>query len=192
MFSSLVQLPPGADWLSTLAGLLASTKSESINFKSVSFAGLGMAAGLTGDNRLLFMPHSPGIYMALVLKDAAALERDQEDSGIELQSQLSSYVSLSEDILSQPKHQYIQNHLFLDLSSLSKSFQTILQKFMMLVIARIESVERVQATKQANPYGLELGTVFYQCKIKKIENIVGFEGDDFAITNYQCAGYKSH
>ena len=82
IFSSLVQVPPGVDWISTLTALLASTKSESINFKSVNFSGLGMAAGLAGDNRLLFMPHSPGIYLALVLKDGPALERDQEDLGI--------------------------------------------------------------------------------------------------------------
>lgn len=82
LFNSYVSLPQGLDWLSTLAALLASTKSESINFKSVNFCGLGMAAGLAGDNRLLFMPHSPGIYLALVLKDGPTLERDQEDLGV--------------------------------------------------------------------------------------------------------------
>jgi hypothetical protein len=35
-----------------------------------------MLAGLSGDNRLLFMPHSPGIYMALLLKDVEELEAD--------------------------------------------------------------------------------------------------------------------
>jgi hypothetical protein len=55
---------------------LISAKCETINIKSVNFQGLGMAAGLAGDNRLLFMPHSPGIYMALVLKDADEIEQD--------------------------------------------------------------------------------------------------------------------
>lgn len=60
-----------------------------------------MAAGLAGDNRLLFMPHSPGIYMALVLKDADEIEQDQveEESKLgetRLQSQM-SYISLGEE-----------------------------------------------------------------------------------------------
>ena len=38
-----------------------------------------MVGGIAGDNRLLFMPHSEGIYMALVLKDGRALEDEQED-----------------------------------------------------------------------------------------------------------------
>jgi len=38
-----------------------------------------MVTGVASDNRLLFMPHSDGIYMALVLKDAGDLEREQDD-----------------------------------------------------------------------------------------------------------------
>lgn len=66
-------------WEACLLKLLKSAKMDAINFKSVNFNGLGMATGVASDNRLLFMPHSEGIYMALVLKDAAALEREQED-----------------------------------------------------------------------------------------------------------------
>ena len=80
---------------------MISAKCETINIKSVNFQGLGMAAGLAGDNRLLFMPHSPGIYMALVLKDADEIEQDQveEESKLgetRLQSQM-SYISLGEE-----------------------------------------------------------------------------------------------
>jgi hypothetical protein len=62
---------------------------------------------------------------------------------------------------------------------------------MMLVIARISGIHKVIASEDSNPYGLPLGTVFYQCQIRKIENIVGFEGDDYGITNYQCSAYKN-
>jgi hypothetical protein len=76
---------------------------------------------------------------------------------------MSTPISLSEVTLNQPKHQYIQNYLFLDMSSLSKSFQTILQKFMMLVVARISGITKTKATDANNPYGLEVGTIYYQC-----------------------------
>ena len=32
-----------------------------------------------GDRRMLFMPHSPGIYVALVLKDVAAIDEELEN-----------------------------------------------------------------------------------------------------------------
>lgn len=80
---------------------------------------------------------------------------------------------------------YTENHLFLDLESLSKSFKTILRQFSMIVIARVTSINQEQAGKE-NPYGLEAGTLFFQCQIGAIENIVGFEGDSYGFTNYAC------
>ena len=62
-----------------MAKILSSAKKDTINFRSVNFNGLGMVTGVASDNRLLFMPHSEGIYMALVLKGAEALEKEQED-----------------------------------------------------------------------------------------------------------------
>ena len=59
--------------------ILSSAKKDTINFKSVNFEGLGMVTGIASDNRLLFMPHSEGIYIALVLKDLESLEKEQED-----------------------------------------------------------------------------------------------------------------
>ena len=157
-----------------------------------------MGVGLAGDNRLLFMPHSPGVYIALVLKDGDEMEQDQLIQSEEAKEDLKqsvlishrSQISLGEGTQNQPKHQTIQNYLFLDVTSLSKSFQTILSKFMMIVIARVSSICKAVASEQANPYGLPKGTVYYQCQISKIENIVGFEGDNYGITNYQCAAYK--
>ena len=66
-------------WEAALLKILSSAKKDTINFKSVNFNGLGMVTGIASDNRLLFMPHSDGIYIALVLKDAGSLEREQEE-----------------------------------------------------------------------------------------------------------------
>ena len=76
-------------WEACLMKMLQSAKMDTINFKAVNFQGLGMATGLAGDNRLLFMPHSPGIYLALVLKDHDLIEREQEDQ-LEMMSHISS------------------------------------------------------------------------------------------------------
>lgn len=76
-------------WEAGLQKILSSAKKDTVNFKSVNFNGLGMITGIASDNRLLFMPHSDGIYLALVLKDAATLEREQEDQ-LEMMSHISS------------------------------------------------------------------------------------------------------
>ena len=54
----------------------------------------------------------------------------------------------------------------------------------MLVVARVGQVFRQVAFDDCNPYGLENGTVFFQCQIESIENIVGFEDERFGFTNY--------
>jgi hypothetical protein len=56
----------------------------------------------------------------------------------------------------------------------------------MLVIAKVSSIKTLQATKEANPYDLEHGTLYFQCQVQQVENIVGFEGDQYGFTNYQC------
>ena len=191
-------------WEAVIQRILTSAKIDTINFKSVNFNGLGMATGLASDNRLLFMPHSDGIYLALVLKDYQALEREQEDH-LEMMSHISSSgdeqstsnlmsAQMNDDQTStssksKPPVQrlYIENHLFLDLSSLSKSFQTILTTYQMLVVARVGIVYKQVASADNNPYDLAEGTTFFQCQVENIENIVGFEGERFGFTNYQCA-----
>ena len=52
---------------------------------------------------------------------------------------------------------YTENNLFLDLSTLSKSFQTILTHYTMLVIARVAQVKKHTASKDYNPYKLAFG-----------------------------------
>ena len=64
-------------WEQCLMKMLSSAKNETINIKTVNFEGLGMASGIAGDNRVMFMPHSEGIYMALILNDSDAIENEQ-------------------------------------------------------------------------------------------------------------------
>ena len=54
------------------------------------------------------------------------------------------------------KREYIENGLFLDLDSLSKSFQTILKTYQMLVIAQVKQITSEVACPQSNPYNLPL------------------------------------
>lgn len=56
----------------------------------------------------------------------------------------------------------------------------------MLVIAKVGQVFKQVACPESNPYSLEEGTIFYQCQIDNIENIVGFEDGRYGFTNYQC------
>lgn len=79
-------------WEAGLLRILSSSKRDTINFRSINFSGLGMVTGVASDNRLLFMPHSEGIYIALVLKEAEALEKEQEEQ-MEMMSHISSQTS---------------------------------------------------------------------------------------------------
>lgn len=81
------------------------------------------------------MPHSPGVYIALVLKQIQDIEADQVEhvspfkqkdmnqTGI---SGASSVAGKSESGAS-VKKQIVKNNLFLDINSLSKNLQTILK-----------------------------------------------------------------
>lgn len=58
--------------------LLLSSQTECINIKSALLETSNPNLAKAGDNRMLFMPHSPGIYIALVLKDAQAIIQEEE------------------------------------------------------------------------------------------------------------------
>ncbi len=92
---------------------------------------------------------------------------DNSTSPLALQTQLSGDASSNSGASSKPKppvqRMYIENHLFLDLTSLSKSFQTILTTYQMLVVARVGQVFKQVAREDNNPYGLGEGTPFFQC-----------------------------
>ena len=60
----------------------------------------------------------------------------------------------------------------------------------MIVIARIKGVTKYVACEENNPFGLEENEVFFLCQIEKIEHIVGFEGDNYEITDYACKWKK--
>lgn len=49
-------------WESMLVNLIRSANTECLNIRSAVVSG-----AKAGDSRMLFMPHSPGIYVALVL-----------------------------------------------------------------------------------------------------------------------------
>ena len=54
--------------------MIKSGVRECINFKS------GIVNGTkAGNRRMLFMPHSPGVYVALVLRDAAYIEQELDN-----------------------------------------------------------------------------------------------------------------
>jgi len=71
----------------------------------------------------------------------------------------------------------------------------------MLVIARIKSVTKHVVGSSddknamifgdaeedpSNPFGLEENETYFQCQIEKLEHIVGFEGEDYSFTDYNC------
>lgn len=184
-------------WESCLVSVLKSQLRECINFKSAQTNGTK-----AGDRRLLFIPHSPGIYIALLLKDAQQIDRELDDDQDATMSNISAMLLKKQDSMkllledetstgAPVQKLHTENLLFLDLRSLSKSFQTILTQTQMLVIARVQTIERCYATEQENPYDLPPNTVYFQCQIHHIENIVGFESEDFGFTNYQISASKT-
>lgn len=76
--------------------------------------------------RILFMPHSPGVYIALVLKNIEEIEQDYALKSKDLNASDSSYLMKSDSGPS-VKRLTIKNNLFLDVESLSKNLQTILK-----------------------------------------------------------------
>ena len=60
----------------------------------------------------------------------------------------------------------IKNNLFLDVGSLSKNLQTILNSCQMIVIAKVKSVTKHQAegdNEESNPFGLEDNETYFLC-----------------------------
>ena len=91
-------------WENSLNRALTANAFEHINF-------LRPAEG----SRVLFMPHSPGIYIALVLKNAEDIETENILSSKDLNvSESSSFKNSVQRLL-------IKNNLFLDIDSLSKN-----------------------------------------------------------------------
>ena len=55
--------------------LLLSARHETLNIHSALLC-TSTLLPKAGDNRMLFMPHSSGIYVALVLKSATEIEQE--------------------------------------------------------------------------------------------------------------------
>lgn len=109
-----------------MVSLIKSGVRDCINIKS------GLVNGTkAGNRRMLFMPHSPGVYVALVLRDAAYIEQEL-DNEQETMSNISAIMLNKESVYKDDDSQvsqsppvqrlYTENCLFLDLTSLSKSF----------------------------------------------------------------------
>ena len=117
-------------------------------------------------NKMLFMPHSPGIYVALLLTEISGDKKHSSKS--------------SANVVKNK----INNYVFLDLKSLPSKLQKILMNFSMLVIGISKEISECSAT-EGNMYKLEKGQKYYQCTLEKLENIVGFEADEPLLTNYE-------
>ena len=116
-----IQNDQGGCWESSLTKALASSAQEHINF-------LRAVQG----QRVLFMPHSPGIYIALVLKQLQDIEADQLEyqsafKSKDMNANTTSSSIAKSDGAGSVKRLIIKNNLFLDIESLSKNLQTILK-----------------------------------------------------------------
>jgi len=114
-------------WETSLTRAITASANEHINFQRA-----------VQGQRVLFMPHSPGIYIALVLKQVTDIEYDNcgdgagKEGGLKGSSSTSSLMkseSSSGAAVGSVKRLTIRNNLFLDVNSLSKSLQTILTSY---------------------------------------------------------------
>lgn len=71
--------------------------------------------------------------------------------------------SSSSAVVGSVKRLTIKNNLFLDVESLSKSLQTILTTYQMIVIARIKSVSKHATSDDENLFGLEDKEPYFLC-----------------------------
>ena len=69
----------------------------------------------------------------------------------------------------------IQNKLFLDLTSMSKNMQALLNNYEMMVIAQVSSIrEHTWDPSQGGNLGLKPGESYFKCQVEKVEHIVNF------------------
>ena len=92
------------------------------------------------------------------------------------------------------------NKLFLDIESLSKNMQALLNNYEMLVIAQVNEVKPQTATagnQGFDKFGLNDGEMYFKCKVDKVEHIVNFtcqilnkmgpnDPVDYSFTDYVC------
>ncbi len=55
----------------------------------------------------------------------------------------------------------------------------------MLVIGVVKEATCCTATDDQNPFKLAKNQKYYLCTLQRLENIVGFEGDQPVLTNYE-------
>ena len=95
------------NWEATLARAINANVYENINFMK---AGEGC--------RILYMPHSPGVYIALVLQNAEDIEKDNAltDKCLNMTQESMKKNDSGPNV----KRLMIRNNLFLDTGSVSK------------------------------------------------------------------------
>ena len=110
---SNLQVGKFESWENSLARAITSNSQEHINFQRV------------GESiRVVFMPHSPGIYIALVLKSHDEIEQECALKTKDLN--LTDTNSVKSESAHAVRKLNIKNNLFLDIESLSKNMQKIL------------------------------------------------------------------
>ena len=91
----------------------------------------------------------------------------------------------------------ICNKLFLDIESLSKNMQALLNTYEMLVIAQVGEINTHQATPGSSgllKLGLQENEQYFKCRVDKVEHIVNFTSQilnktdavDYSFTDYVC------
>jgi hypothetical protein len=130
-------------WETSLTRALTASTYEHINFQRA-----------VEGQRIMFLPHSQGIFLALVLKQIQEIESDQLEqikafkpkdmntTGISGSVSSSSLIKSDSSNTGNVKRLTIKNNLFLDVGSLSKNLQTILNSCQMIVIAKVKSVTK--------------------------------------------------
>ncbi len=80
-------------------------------------------------NRMLFMPHSPGVYVALMLADITGAEdsKDKDKSGDKDKDKDKDKKQMTgKKATANVTKKKMNNYVFLDIQSLAKNLQTIL------------------------------------------------------------------
>ena len=81
-------------WETLMVQLMKSAVRECINIKSSIVSGLK-----AGGRRMLFMPHSPGVYVALVLRDAQQIDQELLESNDDVHSNISALLQKPDSAL---------------------------------------------------------------------------------------------
>ena len=192
---------------------------------------MNQEAGIKFSIQVLFLPYSPGVYIAFVLQDqqtiasfiqnqaASTTKQDSQQFFSELESlfpqnKFGKFIESEEskldtsDTLSEASTPSmsktpsvsklnITNRLFLDINSLSKNMQALLNNYEMFVIAQVSAITPHTFNSQTDSnLGLNEGDKFFKCSVSKVDHIINFTSHilnkrdempmDYSFTDYKC------